>query len=204
MGAWALPGGDLRVGHSLEESAFKALESTTELHPKYLEQLYTFGDPARSSGGLPMVSIVYWALVGEAETKDFAEVDNVKWFPADELPELAFDHRRIIDYALWRSRSKLEYPDIATKLVGEEFTLAQLHDVYEAVGGQPLDSGELPQEDARLGALGRHRAQRRGTQPSGHRIPLSARRYGEQRLLPPTEMPGQSSQQHDDALSALD
>lgn len=35
--------------------------------------------------------------------------------------------------------SKLEYPDIATKLVGEEFTLAQLHDVYEAVGGQPLD-----------------------------------------------------------------
>lgn len=73
MGSWALPGGDLRVGHSLEESAFKALESTTELHPKYLEQLYTFGDPSRSSGGLPMVSIVYWALVGEAETKDFAE-----------------------------------------------------------------------------------------------------------------------------------
>ena len=138
MGSWALPGGDLRVGHSLEESAFKALESTTELHPKYLEQLYTFGDPSRSSGGLPMVSIVYWALVGEAETKDFAEKDNVKWFPVDDLPDLAFDHRRIIDYALWRSRSKFEYPDIATKLVGEEFTLSQLHDVYAAGTGPPI------------------------------------------------------------------
>ena len=107
MGSWALPGGDLRVGHSLEESAFKALESTTELHPKYLEQLYTFGDPSRSSGGLPMVSIVYWALVGEAETKDFAEKDNVKWFPVDDLPDLAFDHRRIIDYALSNFRRKM-------------------------------------------------------------------------------------------------
>ena len=205
MGAWALPGGDLRVGHSLEESAFKALESTTELHPKYLEQLYTFGDPARSSGGLPMVSIVYWALVGEAETKDFAEVDNVKWFPADELPELAFDHRRIIDYALWRSRSKLEYPDIATKLVGEEFTLAQLHDVYEAVGGQPLDLANFRRKMLASGHLedtGRKRH-------VGRSRPAAVYRYrrGDTAdnafLLPPTEMPGQSSQQHDDALSAL-
>ena len=64
LGQWALPGGGLRADHSLEQSAYAALESTTSLHPKYLEQLYTFGDPARSHGGLPMVSIVYWALVG--------------------------------------------------------------------------------------------------------------------------------------------
>ncbi len=66
-------GGGLRADHSLEQSAYAALESTTSLHPKYLEQLYTFGDPARSHGGLPMVSIVYWALVGEADERiDFA------------------------------------------------------------------------------------------------------------------------------------
>lgn len=54
LGQWALPGGGLRADHSLEQSAYAALESTTSLHPKYLEQLYTFGDPARSHGGLPM------------------------------------------------------------------------------------------------------------------------------------------------------
>ena len=123
LGRWALPGGDLRADRSLEQSAYHALETTTDLHPRYLEQLYTFGDPARSHCGLPMVSIVYWALVGKAEAHDFTEADNVRWFPEDELPELAFDHRQIIDYALWRLRNKIEYPDIATKLVGDTFTL---------------------------------------------------------------------------------
>ena len=51
LGRWALPGGDLRADRSLEQSAYHALETTTDLHPRYLEQLYTFGDPARSHGG---------------------------------------------------------------------------------------------------------------------------------------------------------
>ena len=117
LGCWALPGGDLRSDRSLEQSAYAALESTTDLHPRYLEQLYTFGGPTRSHGGLPMVSVVYWALVGQ----------------------LAFDHRQIIDYALLRLRSKIEYSDVATRLLGPTFTLRQLHGVYEAIGGEPLD-----------------------------------------------------------------
>ena len=40
LGQWALPGGGLRADHSLEQSAYVALESTTSLHPRYLEQLY--------------------------------------------------------------------------------------------------------------------------------------------------------------------
>ncbi|MBW3088306.1 NUDIX hydrolase [Bifidobacterium sp. 82T24] len=138
-GMWALPGGGLRADRSLEQAAYAALESTTDLHPRYLEQLYTFGDPSRSHGGLPMVSITYWALVEHAQTRDLTTADNVAWFPEDALPELAFDHRTIIDYALWRLRNRIEYPQIATRLVGETFTLAQLHDVYEAIAGEPID-----------------------------------------------------------------
>ena len=118
LGCWALPGGDLRSDRSLEQSAYAALESTTDLHPRYLEQLYTFGGPTRSHGGLPMVSVVYWALVGQTEAAGFEDGDNVRWFPEDELPELAFDHRQIIDYALLRLRSKIEYSDVATRLLG--------------------------------------------------------------------------------------
>ena len=139
LGAWALPGGGLTANRSLEQSAYAALESTTTLHPRYLEQLYTFGDLGRSHGGLPMVSIVYWALVGTAEAKDFVEADTVRWFPENELPELAFDHKAIIDYALWRLRTRIAYPDVAARLVGETFTLSQLHDVVEAVTGEPVD-----------------------------------------------------------------
>ena len=140
FGQWALPGGGLRADQSLEQSAYAALESTTSLHPRYLEQLYTFGDPARSHGGLPMVSIVYWALVGGADAQtEPVEGNNVKWFPVDNLPELAFDHRAIIDYTLSRLRGKIEYPQVVTRLVGERFTLSQLHDVYEAVTGEAID-----------------------------------------------------------------
>lgn len=53
-GMWALPGGRLQANRSLEESAFATLASTTDLHPTYLEQLYTFGDPMRSSNGIPL------------------------------------------------------------------------------------------------------------------------------------------------------
>lgn len=139
LGTWALPGGDLRSDWSLEQSAYSALESTTALHPRYLEQLYTFGGPERSHGGLPMVSVVYWALVGQAEAAHFEDGDNVRWFPEDELPPLAFDHREIIDYALLRLRSKIEYSDVATRLLGPTFTLRQLHGVYEAIAGESLD-----------------------------------------------------------------
>lgn len=136
---WALPGGGLQCGISLEQAAFSALASTTDMHPRYLEQLYTFGDPDRSSGGLPMVSIVYWALVGETEAKQSPDADNVQWFPVDALPDIAFDHRNIIEYAVWRLRNKIEYSTIAARLVGERFTLAQLRSVHEAVLGHCLD-----------------------------------------------------------------
>ena len=139
LGDWALPGGGLRADRSLRESAYLALESTTDLHPRCLEQLHTFGDLERSRGGLPMVSVVYWAIVGQGERVDLAERDNVRWFPADDLPALAFDHARIVDHALRSLRERIEYPPMATRLVGAEFTLRQLHGVVEAVTGGDVD-----------------------------------------------------------------
>ena len=58
---------------------------------------------------------------------------NVRWFVADELPELAFDHSLIVEYALWRLRNKVEYSRIAAAFLGESFTLAELRGVHEAV-----------------------------------------------------------------------
>ncbi|WEV63545.1 NUDIX domain-containing protein [Bifidobacterium sp. ESL0732] len=165
-GKWALPGGDLLAGRSLEWSAYEALESTTNLRPRYLEQLYTFGDPHRSGSALPMVSIVYWALIGSAQVDDLRDGDNVQWFAESALPELAFDHADIIKYALDRLRSKMSYPDVASKLVGPRFTLRRLHDVYEAIAGRTFDlgnfrrkmlaSGQLEDTGEKL-AEGRHR-----------------------------------------------
>ncbi|MGA0566559.1 NUDIX hydrolase [Rathayibacter sp. KR2-224] len=146
-GRWALPGGPLRVTEGLADAARRTLGDTTGLAPRYLEQLYAFGDADRSPGETAepdtitarVVSIVYWALVGSGEAARATVGQNVRWFPADELPPLAFDHNLIVEYALWRLRNKMEYSRIAHALLGETFTLAQLREVHEAVLGKRLD-----------------------------------------------------------------
>ena len=138
LGLWALPGGWLPADEELAAAASRTLRETTDLSPRYLEQLYTFGDIDRSPG-LRVVSVVYWALV-RSEVAERASVgENVRWFAADSLPPLAFDHNQIVEYALWRLRTKVEYARIAHAFLGDTFTLAQLREVHEAVLQKALD-----------------------------------------------------------------
>ncbi|MGN6273191.1 MAG: NUDIX hydrolase [Protaetiibacter sp.] len=135
---WALPGGSADVAESLADTAARKLAETTGLAPAYLEQLYCFGEPDRSPSGR-VVSVVYWALVRGDEADLAVEGENVAWFEADALPRLAFDHNLIVDYALWRLRTKLEYSRIAHAFLGPTFTLAELRQVHEIVLQKPLD-----------------------------------------------------------------
>ena len=137
-GRWALPGGPIDPTEGLEHAAGRHLFDTTALSPTYLEQLYAFGEIERSLGDR-VVSIVYWALVRSEEAELAAIGDNVRWFPADDLPPLAFDHNAIVEYALWRLRTKVEYSRIAHAFLGETFTLAELRHVHEAVLRRALD-----------------------------------------------------------------
>ncbi|NKX54624.1 NUDIX hydrolase [Arthrobacter mobilis] len=135
---WALPGGPLSATESLQDAAARNLQETTGLQPSYLEQLYAFGGLDRSPSQR-VVSIVYWALVKPDEAALARETENVRWFRADRLDKLAFDHNLIVDYGLWRLRNKVEYGSIAYDLLGDRFTLAQVREVYEAVLGRTLD-----------------------------------------------------------------
>ncbi|WP_415856736.1 NUDIX hydrolase [Sinomonas sp. G460-2] len=179
-GQWALPGGPLTALESLEDAARRNLRETTGLAPEYLEQLYAFGGLDRASrpgrSAQRVVSIVYWALVRPTEAELLAEgeeTENVAWHRADTAGQgeggLAFDHREIIDYALWRLRNKIEYAQIAYHFLGETFTLAELREVYEAVLGRQLDPANfrrqlksVPQIEATDQFLegGRHRPPR--------------------------------------------
>ncbi|MFB2585102.1 NUDIX hydrolase [Herbiconiux liukaitaii] len=141
-GQWALPGGPLGLDEDLEAAAARTLGATTALAPNYLEQLYAFGTLDRSPEGAKdrVVSIVYWALVNSDEViQSDRAAENVRWFSVDDLPDLAFDHDVIIEYALWRLRNKVEYSRIAHAFLGDTFTLAELREVHESVLGRTLD-----------------------------------------------------------------
>ncbi len=165
-GAWALPGGWLDIAEGLDAAASRTLGETTGLSPSYLEQLYAFGAVDRSP--TRVISIVYWALVPEDEMRDAVPEhggENVEWFEASALPALAFDHREIVDYALWRLRNKVGYSRIAHGLLPDEFTLADLREVYEAILDRRLDPANF----------------RRQVENSGTLIPTDAFRTGSHR-----------------------
>jgi 8-oxo-dGTP diphosphatase len=170
-GRWALPGGWVGNRESLTDAAGRTLRETTGLRPRYLEQLYTFGHPERSmrSNDGRVISVVYSALVRSDEAEEAQEDENVRWFNVDALPELAFDHDVVVDYALSRLRNKIEYANVAFFFLGETFSLSQLREVYEAILQKRLDpanfrrqieaSGTIVQTAERLTG-GRHRPPR--------------------------------------------
>lgn len=156
---WALPGGWLTVEESPVDAAARTLAETTGLSPSYLEQLYAFGAVDRSP--TRVVSIVYWALLRQDDVEEQIAAhrasgrapENVHWFDVDDLPALAFDHARIIEYALWRLRNKVGYSRVAQGFLPEEFTLAELREAYESILGRHLDPANFRRQVEAAGNL---------------------------------------------------
>ncbi len=153
-GMWAIPGGFVRMEESLEEAAKRELKEETNVTDVYLEQLYTFGDPKRDPR-TRVITVAYFALVDSTKLKLKASTDvrDVKWFSMYNLPKLAFDHEKILKYALKRLRWKLEYTTVAFKLLPEKFTLSQLQRVYEIIFNKKFDKRNFRKKILSLGLV---------------------------------------------------
>lgn len=139
-GMWAIPGGFVRMDESLEEAAARELAEETGVTDVYMEQLYTFGDPDRDPR-TRVITVAYFALVpyNAIQHHPGAEAAETGWFSMFDLPELAFDHADILDYALTRLRYKLEYTSVGFQLLPDVFTLSELQKAYETILGEKLD-----------------------------------------------------------------
>ncbi len=140
IGAWAVPGGLIVPQENIEQSVVRHLENKTGLKEVYSEQLATFGDIERDPRGR-VVSVAYLALVAEAPNglQTISDYSDIKWFAVDQLPILAYDHKKIISMALERLRAKVSYTNIAQHLLKKEFTLTELQLVYEIILGRSFD-----------------------------------------------------------------
>jgi 8-oxo-dGTP diphosphatase len=137
---WALPGGFLDIDEDLDECAARELAEETGIEDLYLEQLYTFGAVGRDPRER-VISVAYLGLAPASRLHLSAGDDaaEARWFPANALPELAFDHDHVIDKAQRRLIGKLDYSTIAFQLLPETFTLGDLQRVYEIIVDAEID-----------------------------------------------------------------
>ena len=153
-GAWALPGGLVGAEESVDQAVLRELQEETSIDNVYLEQLYTFGEPNRDPRGR-VITVAYYALVNwqQFQLKARHRVSQANWFPIKRLPPLAFDHRRIVEYALERLRNKINYTTVGFQLLSREFTLTDLQSSYEVILGQRLDKRNFRRKMLQLGIL---------------------------------------------------
>ncbi len=151
---WALPGGFVRIDESLEEAAKRELVEETGVKDVYLEQLYTFGDVKRDPRGR-VITVAYMALINSKEITLSASTDakETSWFPIKKIPPLAFDHKKILTYALKRLRWKFEYTSVAFSLLPDEFTISQIQKIYEIVFDKEFDKRNFSKKILSLNIL---------------------------------------------------
>lgn len=137
---WAIPGGFIKMEESLEDAAIRELFEETGVKDVYLEQLYTFGDINRDPRGR-VITVSYFALINSEKINLHASTDvsDAQWFSMKSIPNLAFDHKKILTYAIKRLKWKFEYTLVAFSLLPNKFTISQIQNIYEIVFNKIFD-----------------------------------------------------------------
>ena len=177
-GAWALPGGYLAAGETLERSIRRHLAAKVDVRElAHLEQLETRSEPDRVPGEWQLAT-AYLGLVPLGI--DPSVPPDTTWHPVDRLPRLAFDHRAITLAGRERVRAKLSYTNVGFALAPPKFTISQLREVYAAALGHQVSTTNLQRVLLRRRLL-EPTGERREPGPSGGR-PATVFRFRSRRL----------------------
>jgi 8-oxo-dGTP diphosphatase len=189
IGAWGLPGGHVFKEEAIEEAAVRILRSRTSLQHLFLQQFFVFGSADRTRQDVlrkvlakfgdvrsedswlmqRFISIGYYALVEYEKVSPQPDEFSSRcaWHNLNDLPDLIFDHREILEKALQALRLQINYQPIGYNLLPAAFTLKNLQVIYETILGRKLDRGNFNKKVLGYGILekkeklfsgGRHKA----------------------------------------------
>ena len=137
-GKWSLIGGFVKEKESVDNAAKRVLRELTGIHNAYIRQIGAFGDVKRDPGAR-VISVAYFALLNFEHLEIRKGNGKVEWVDMEKLPQLGFDHPKMISKALEVMREKILSEALAFNLLPEFFTLTQLQVLVESVMGRKLD-----------------------------------------------------------------
>lgn len=101
QGMWALPGGFMEMNETLESTARRELAEEAGIRANRLQLIGVYDQPGRDPRGRTIsAAFLTECKPGSAQESAGSDAEATRWFNIQNLPELAFDHRLIIEDAL--------------------------------------------------------------------------------------------------------
>jgi ADP-ribose pyrophosphatase YjhB (NUDIX family) len=137
-GKWSLIGGFVKENESLDDAAKRILYKLTGLKNIFMEEVKVFSeidrDPVERT-----ISVAYYALILVNEKLNISAEYGAKWFSMNELPDLIFDHRKMVNAAHEKLKWMAKHQPIGFELLPKKLTIPQLRKLYEAIYKKELD-----------------------------------------------------------------
>jgi 8-oxo-dGTP diphosphatase len=137
-GLYSLLGDLIRPDEDLESASYRVLYERTGMEDVYLEQVHTFGSIGRHPSGR-VITTAYYSLIDINHHRMRLNHNDLHWHSVNDIKELAFDHKSILDTCLKRLRQQVMEHPVVFNLLPEKFSLRELQDLYQAILDIDLD-----------------------------------------------------------------
>lgn len=138
QGLWSLLGDLVDPNEELDSAATRILKQRTGLDDVYLEQVKTFGCLNRHPAGR-VITVAYYSLINIQHHKLKILDNELHWHDVNDIAELAFDHKQILDTSYEQLQRRVQEHPLAFSLLPKKFSLRELQNVYEAILDTKMD-----------------------------------------------------------------
>lgn len=138
---WILVGGCAYNTETAEQAMKRELYEKTHIKNIDFEMFDVFTNPNRSPLKR-MIAIGYLGVCDSSIISRFKQTEKASdadWFEIDRVPELGYDHKEILEKAIYTLKEKIFTTTLMKKLFPNTFTLPELQKVYEKILNKELD-----------------------------------------------------------------
>ena len=135
---WSLLGDLINPDEDLDSAPYRVLKQRTGLDDVFLQQVGSFGNVDRHPSGR-VITTAYYSLINIRDHQLEITDNEVHWHALNDIQDLAFDHKEIMETCLNKLRLQIMDEPIVFNLLPEKFSLRELQDLYQSILEVKLD-----------------------------------------------------------------